>query len=186
MFFSLLISALAVGLLGAVAYKREHAEWHSTSEWKFKRSLRVTLGFLIAPLTAALLVTVHFNYLRWREGLASPFIYGLGDMVLAYLFALVLCLLFGLPAYLYLRHRVSITARASAIAGGIIGLMLAIVVAIPSIAYISHGILAVNLALYALIGAASGLTFWLVGRPDGATGKLHSHFHNGSHHHSAA
>ena len=185
MFISLLISAIAVALLGAVAYFREHAEPQSTHDWKFKRSLRVTLGFLIAPVTAALLVTVHFNYVRWHEGLASPFTSGIGDIVLAYLFAFVLGVLFGLPAYLYLRHRVLITARASAIAGGIIGLLLAVIVGIPSIAYLSHWILLVNLGLYALTGTASGLTFWLVARPDVPTGKLHSHFHNGSHHSAA-
>ena len=188
MIVSLLISAIAVGLLGAVAYFWEHAERHPITERKFTHAMRVTLGFLIAPLTAALLVTAHFNYLRRHVDAALPFGYGIGDVVLAYVFALVLALIFGLPAYLYLRHRVRITARASAIAGGIIGLILTVLVGIPSMGYINIGILAANLLLYMLIGTATGFTFWLIARPDRAIRKIdhsHLHHHHGSHHPAA-
>jgi len=117
---------------------------------------RVLAAFLVAPLVGALLYGT--------AGLAgSTFVGGLYDflvmILVVYLFAASATVLVALPAYLLLKRRSLIRWWSALVVGSGVGLLFAL-----AIGLFTSSLLSGNYPMI-LIGALSGLAFWLIVRP---------------------
>jgi hypothetical protein len=114
---------------------------------KFSRS--AAIGLAAAPLPVAVILVVISPItatLNWYTFLGWTLVF--------YLYATIPNIVFGLPAFLMLAPRNLIRWWTALSVGGVIGLLASAILARPA------NIAPRYLALYAALGAISGLTFW--------------------------
>lgn len=116
------------------------------------RILSTGLGFLAAPLVAAILMAALAPIGGGEDRIAW------GLIPVFYVFALYATVLFGAPVFFLLRHVELVTWWSSVIAGLAIGALAGILTRLPSSPNLGDFIRVMP------VGAVSGFSFWLVWR----------------------
>ena len=107
------------------------------------------LGFAVASFISGLTIVIVERMAGTHDALGV-----LGVLIFGYIFTWIPVLIFGLPAFLVLRH-LRLVRWWSAVAGGLI------IGGVVSVA-IQHSIMAREFTVYTIAGTASGLCFWLI------------------------
>jgi len=111
------------------------------------------IGFVVAPLTTAIIGAL----LAPIGGGRDPIAFGL--IPVFFFFAALATAVFGVPSFLLLRHFKLIEWWSTLLVGLFIGVVSNLISQLPS-----RPVLSQNTLNFALIGAMSALSFWLVWR----------------------
>ena len=122
------------------------------------------LGFLAAPLIPGVAFALSSPGLGGGPNAGLVTLAGLA--LLGYVFALLFTGLFALPAFLLLRWRGHINLLSSVAAGAAVGVIVSVLVLLPSTSPFSAWLEAVrgSLPFTGCVGASAGALFWLVRR----------------------
>jgi hypothetical protein len=161
----------AGGLLTALTFhwfSRPLSPEHAARAWKLSYKARAVFAFLFAGYVPSYLIIVGFMLLGYllhpsmTMSLPDVILGGLGLAVVGCIISVPLTLIYGLTVHYALRKLGHTTLRSYILAGAAAG-------AYGGLGYASsvHSspVLFMEL-LFALSGAASALTFWLIARPD--------------------